>query len=208
MKTQKRAASEVLEKVVQDHSADRISLFEIKTALHERGFGLLMLLFAMPLCIPVIPPGLSSVPGIPLIIFSVQMIYGADSPWLPKWIGRITIKRVTLARMIEKGAPYLRKVEKLMQPRFLIISSQNGEKLVGFVSLFCAVSTVTPFPMTHFIPGLAILLMSFGLLSRDGLTVIVGIVTGLFGILVSSAVIILGKKAVMAIFYTIISMGN
>ena len=72
MDKKQRAASDVLEGVVKDSVGDYISFREIKLALHERGFGLLMLFFALPLSIPLpVPPGLTAIPAIPLILFSI-----------------------------------------------------------------------------------------------------------------------------------------
>lgn len=206
MHKRETAVSRVLEDVVQNHLNDRISIFEIKNSLHERGFGLLMILFSLPACIPV--PGLSSLPAIPLMIFSVQMIYGADSPWLPEWLGKITIMRSTLAKTLEKAAPHIKTVEKFLKPRFFFLSSGNGEKIIGFICFLCSLSILTPLPMTHSIPGAGILLMSFGLLSRDGIVIILGMITSFIGLTLSTIVILLGTKAVTTLLDKIIYIGN
>lgn len=198
MDKKQRAASEVLQGVVNDSQADYISFLEIKMALHERGFGLLMLFFALPLAL--VPPGLTAIPAIPLIIFSIQMIKGMDSPWLPKWAAEKTIKRKTIAHLVEKAAPYLRKVEKLMRPRFSFASSSNGERVVGFFSLIFSLSILVPLPLTNLIPSIGVLLMSLGLLSKDGIPIILGMIIGSIGVMIPIAILFLGKQVVMGLF--------
>lgn len=194
-------ASEALHGVVRNNSADKISLFEVKEALHERGFGLIMLILSLPLCIPLpLPPGATALPSIPLLLFSLQMVMGMDSPWMPKWLGNKTIKRQTLAAIIEKGAPYLQKVERFLHPRFSFSSTVGGEKLIGIFCLVFSLSIAVPLPLTNFIPATGIAVMSLGLLSKDGITVIVGMIIGSAGVTLTTILLIFGKKALEGIF--------
>ncbi len=49
-----KAVSDLLEEVsVQGAADDRVTLYELKMTLRDRGFGVLMLLFALPLSIPI-----------------------------------------------------------------------------------------------------------------------------------------------------------
>ncbi len=194
-------ASEALHGVVRNNSADYISLFEVKQALHERGFGLIMLIFSLPLCLPIpLPPGATALPSIPLLLFSLQMVMGMDSPWIPKWLGNKRIKRKTLAQIIEKGAPYLQKVERFLRPRFSFTSSLGGEKLVGIFCLLFSASIAVPLPLTNFIPATGIAIMSLGLLSKDGITIIFGMAVGSAGVTLTTLIIIFGKKAIEGAF--------
>lgn len=177
---------------------DSITLFEIKCALHERGFALLLLLFSLPLSIPIpVPPGYTTILSVPILFFSVQIVLGCDSPWLPKFLGKKSVKRKTLALLIEKTVPILRKVEKFTRPRFPLLNNSLGERVYGVVCLICAISIAIPLPLTNFIPAGGIALMSLGVLNRDGVTSILGIITSFIGILISTLVIILGHKMVI-----------
>ncbi|GFZ81266.1 ABC transporter permease [Rickettsiales bacterium] len=200
MQDKDRAPSEILQDVAKTGNNDKISLFEIKLALQQRGFGILMLIFALPLSIPIpVPPGFTTVFALPLIVFSIQMIYGADSPWMPKWLGNRSIARKNLAVIIEKTAPILQKVERWMQPRLFFISSTKGERFFGLVCLLCSLSIAIPLPLTNFIPAGGIALMSLGLMSKDGVVVCLGILVGAIGLLITFLVIFLGPKIIMDI---------
>lgn len=196
MENKGKSASDVLEDVVNKNKGDYISLFEIKSALHERGFGIIMLIFALPLSMPLpLPPGFTAIPGTPLFLFSIQMMLGMDSPWLPKWVGNKTIKRSTLAFLIEKAAPYLRKAEKLLHPRFFFVSSTFGEKIAGFFCVLFSISILIPLPLTNMIPAIGITMMSLGLISKDGIVIILGIIVGNIGLMITTLVLFLGQKA-------------
>jgi hypothetical protein len=198
MKMHKQPASDILRTVIDHNTAEHISFAEIKTALHERGFGLLMVIFALPVSLPLpIPPGLTSLPAIPLLILAVQMVIGMDSPWIPKLIGNRKIKHTTLVTIIEKAAPFLKKIETLLKPRLSFVSSRHGEKIIGLFAAIFSISIMIPVPFTHMVPALGILVMSLGLLSRDGLTIIIGTLIGSVGIAISTVVIFAGKKAVI-----------
>lgn len=192
-------ASDVLEKVMTDHKADVITLLELKRALHERGFGILMVLFVIPCCLPVpVPPGVPLIFSIPLIFLSIQMILGYPAPWLPKRIARKQIKRKTLAVMIDKSAPILRRIEHFLRPRLSFASTKTGERVVGFFIFVFAVVIALPLPLpfSNFVPGIGILLMSLGLLSKDGVVIGLGMLVGLIGCGLVLAAFILGVKVV------------
>ncbi|WP_395877547.1 exopolysaccharide biosynthesis protein [Ehrlichia muris] len=196
-----KAVSDLLKEVTNNTDMDKITLFELKSALHARGFGVLMLLFSLPLAIPIpVPPGYTTIFSIPLLMFAFQMLLGLQVPWMPKWLEQKSFKRVTLASIIEKTAPILRKAEKLTKPRLLFVFNSFGEKVIAFISLLCAVSIAIPLPLTNFIPAGGVSIMSLGMLNKDGVMAILGVIVSLFGIIITLMVITLGPKLVINMF--------
>lgn len=194
-----RPASELLTLMMRHNKTDTISLREIKESLHERGFGILMVLFVIPCCLPVpVPPGVPLIFSIPIMFLSVQMFMGLDSPWLPKWLAKKSFKRSSLAYMVEKAAPILRKIEILLRPRLPFASTRKGERVIGFMIFFLSlvIALPLPIPFSNFIPGIGILVMSLGLLSKDGLVIILGMIMGLFGASLVLAAVVFGVKVV------------
>lgn len=205
MKAEKRNASDLLEGVVRDHRADVITIGELKTALHERGFGFLMMIFALPLCLPIpVPPGYTTIFAIPLLFFSVQMLFGMDSPWIPKWLARVKIKRSTLAAIVQKGAPWLRRLEKLLHPRWYFASTPAGEKFIGFFCFLYAASISLPLPLTNFPPAVGIVVLSLGLMGKDGFYIIVGNLIGILGLVITSLVLLIGARATQALIDAVV----
>ncbi len=178
-----RSTSELLENVVVVYRSDTLKVGEIKNTLHERGFGVLLAIAALPLCLPVpVPPGYTTFFSIPLFIFSVQMILGMRAPWLPVWIENKEIKRSTMEKLIVKANPWLKKIEKRLQPRLTYISVHTWERIIGIFTFVFALSIALPIPLTNFPPGWGILIMSLGLLSKDGITILIGMIVGTIGV--------------------------
>ena len=110
------------------------------------------------------------------------MIWGMKSPWLPEWIGKKEISRKSLEKMIEKATPWLRKIESYLHPRLTYISVHAWERIIGIFAFIFTISISLPIPLTNFPPGWGILIMSLGLLNKDGLTIIVGMIVGTIGV--------------------------
>ncbi len=192
MNKEDRSTSEFLEIVVVENNNHIMTIGEIKNALHERGFGILMAIAALPLCLPVpVPPGYTTFFSIPLFIFSLQMIFGMRAPWLPEWIEKKQIKRASLEKLITKANPWLRKIEKHLQPRLTYISVPTWERIVGIFSFVFALSISLPLPLTNFPPGWGILIMSLGLLSKDGITILIGMIVGTIGVGITMVILVL-----------------
>lgn len=206
--SRQEAASDVLERAVNQHDTDDVSLGDLMQALHERGFGLLMLVLVLPNCVPVpVPPGVSTIFSLPLLYLSVQMLAGLDSPRLPSWLRNKKINRRTLAKIVQAANPKLRKIEILLRPRLSFASTRTGEKILGFFWLLFAISIAIPLPMTNFIPGIGILVSALGLLSKDGLVVLLGIAIGIGGLCVTAMVLILGAQAASAMLGLVSQLG-
>lgn len=187
-----RSTSELLENVVVVYRSNTISIGEIKNSLHERGFGVLLAIAALPLCLPVpVPPGYTTLFSIPLFIFSIQMIIGMQAPWLPAWIEKKEIKRESLEKLIIKANPWLKKIEKRLQPRLTYISVHTWERIIGIFSFVFALSISLPIPLTNFPPGWGILIMSLGLLSKDGITILIGMIVGTIGVGITMIILVL-----------------
>ncbi len=193
MTSQQIPASQLLQELVdKNKSTDSISLGAINEHLNERGFALLMILFSFPMAIPLpYPPGFTTILGLPLLFFSIQMLLGMDKPSLPAWVAKKTIKTSHLGFAVEKSAKYFIKLEKLLRPRLAYFSSIHGEKLIGFVSMLCAISITLPIMFGNAVPSAGIFIMALGLLGKDGVVIIIGIITSIIGLFVASLVVYL-----------------
>lgn len=187
--------SDLLLVIVKRCKSDQITLFELMKALHERGFGLLMAFFALPTSVPALVPPATTIISIPLIFFSVQMLMGLQSPWLPRVLGQWSLGRKSLIYLLEKAANLLKRIERVLTPRLSFASNRWGERLLGIFSLIFSISVAIPLPFTNLLPSIGILIMSLGLLNRDGVWMIGGMIFGVLGIIFTLLVIILGLEA-------------
>ncbi len=157
---------------------DYYTLADIVTLLHERGFGMIALFFAIPIAIPGCPPPIPTILALPLCFICVQMILGYDNPRLPEFIAKRRIKKVGLQKTLNKALPYVVYVEKFIKPRLSKLAAGKSERLLGLIMLIFSSVILIPVPMTNSVPGMAIILISIGILTQDGFFTIGGICTG------------------------------
>ena len=152
-----------------------------------------MMIFAFGIIIPT-PPPFPSLISMPLVVFSFQMLLGYSAPRLPKRFSNLKVKRAILATLIQKSSSIIRKIEKFLKPRCLFMTKPLAEKITGFFMLLFSSFIVLPIPLSNYIPGLGILIASFGMLSKDGLVIICGILIGCLGIVISVTALIIGVE--------------
>jgi hypothetical protein len=185
--------TQVIEDAVNSSSTDRIPVRDLVQAMDSVGFGLVMMIFAFAIIIPT-PPPFPSIISIPLVLFSLQMMIGYQAPKLPKKFSNLTVKRSVLATLVKKSSPYINKVERILRPRLLFMTSNIADRIIGFFVLLFSSFVLMPMPLSNFIPGLGVLIISFGLLGKDGLVIILGILVGLAGIAISTTAVVLGVE--------------
>ncbi len=183
----RRTASDLLFDAVRACPDERVTLEALTGALGDRAFGVAMLLFALPSCLPV-PPGLNSVFGLPLFLYGLQLAAGRRAPWQPGFLARRTFPRATLERMLIAAAPLLRRVERLCRPRLPAVTSGAGERLLGVEVALLALCIMVPLWGTNFIPALGAALIAIALLEHDGIVALAGALVGLAGILLTLGV--------------------
>lgn len=184
-----------------NNNDERILISEIKKCLGQRGFGIMLLIFSLPLIIPIpLPPGFTTIASIPLVIFSTQMVFCMQRPWIPKWLSNKSLKRKTVDYLINKTVFLLKKIEKFSKPRIIFLSTEIAESILGIFCLLCAISIANPLPLTNFMPALSIVSISFGLINQDGLIIIIGIILGILGLAFSLSVTILGPSFIYRLF--------
>ncbi|WP_051330501.1 exopolysaccharide biosynthesis protein [Niveispirillum irakense] len=186
-----KRTTDALFEAVQSGSSDRISIGELLDGLGDRAFGILLLLFALPTILPA-PPGLSAITGLPIILFSVQMMLGSPHPWLPRFLRNRSFLRSDLMNILSKAEPWLRRVERISRPRLTGMVDGAQERVTGFVIFILSVILVLPIPLGNIFPSIAIGIMALAQMERDGATMIAGYLTG-----VASAIIALGSVALM-----------
>lgn len=165
---------------------ERISVGDILDALDARAFGLATFAFALFSVIPM-PPGIPTVVGIVLFIVSVQMVFGRQELWLPRFLTKRAFDRAGLVRELEKLQTRLEAVEKIARPRLIFLTGRLGTVLIGIVILIMAIVLILPLPPGgNFPPALACCVLGMGLAERDGLIVLIGLVASIAALFVAS----------------------
>jgi hypothetical protein len=166
-----------LEQIAADAGEAGLSLGEFSHRLGERVFGVLLFALAIPVCMPFLY-GVPQIVALPMMAIAAQMALGRPEPWMPKRFAERQIDGTGLTRMATGARKWFGWVEGLARPRLSFLSGSMAERIVGAVFvLFCA-SILVPLPATNTTPGIAIAIASIGLITRDGLLVLGGLVLG------------------------------
>jgi hypothetical protein len=183
-----RRATDLLRDALSTHTGETVTIREVIDDLGDRAFGLLLLLFALPNCIPA-PPAVGSILGHPLIFFGIQMLRG-QRPWLPGFIANRRVKRADLMRIVDLATPRLRWLERIVRPRLPWAVSSFAERIIGLHVVLLAASIALPVPLTNFVPAIGTAVMALGLIERDGRAVLAGAFVGTCGLILTTTVMV------------------
>jgi hypothetical protein len=180
----KARTSEVLAALAA-HSTERLTVGDVVLILRDRAFALLVVLLGLPNCLPM-PPPIPLVSGLLLALVAAQIAAGRDAPWLPRALLRRSVPRADLRRAVERALPILRRLERWSRPRVGMLDTALAMRLTGSLLLALALGLLFAAPLVGQIPlGLAVCLMGLGLVERDGVLVIGGLVVGFAGFAVN-----------------------
>ncbi len=173
-------------------TADSAKLGNLIDRLDERAFGLMLLLLALPCCLPFIYL-LPQIVALPMLALAGQLAAGRQHPWLPKALHEREFSIPAFQSVISKSERYLGWVERFARPRLLSLSSDIGVRIVGLLLLVPTASILVPLPSTNTVPGIGVAIASLGLIERDGLLIILGLLIGFFWV---ALLLFLGVEAV------------
>ena len=179
---------------------DRISLGQLTGLLGDRAFGLLVLIFALPNIIPMIP-GVSTVSGVVIAIVGLQMLIGRHEPWLPAVIADRTLLREQLASMVDRTIGWIARLERIAKPRWSVMTQGLMHRALG--AMFVLLGAILALPLSwigNFPPGVALVFLSVGLLEEDGILVALGHVLGILATVLVLALVAALVAAVMVSF--------
>lgn len=189
---QPRQFSDVVE-LLGHRAGSRLCLGEIVETFGDRAFGPLMLFFAVLNMLPW-PPGGTTVTGAPLLLLSMELAWGRDELWVPRWAERLSVSRPTYWRLSSRLLPLIRFSEHLSRPRLTWMVGSFGQGMIGLASVLLSIILVLPVWGGNLLPAVAMGFFALGVTQRDGLAAILGwIVTG-----VTAVVIVLAWKLVVA----------
>lgn len=167
-----RRLSELFAQLARDAHGP-VSIGHIRDALGNRSFAPLLVLFAAFNLLP-LPPGASAVLGLPLIIVSAQMVYGAKQTWLPSYLSERSLNAETFRSMMDWIIPRLIRIERVIRPRYWPFWRKQGDRIIGGIALVLAIVVTLPIPLGNWLPAFATALLGLALSERDGLLLAVG----------------------------------
>lgn len=193
-----RKLSEEFALILREFEVETVTLREVISLLHGRGFVLLLLLLALPFSTPVPLPGLSTPFGLIIALIGARLAWG-EKPWLPARLLDTRLPPHVFAKVFEFTRKIILGFERLLRPRLLwVTGSPRREQLHALPIVLCALLLLLPLPIpfSNTIPAWAIMFTAAGLLERDGLFILAGYLTTLLGVAFFGAIGIFGVEAV------------
>lgn len=166
---------------------ETITIGELLAQLGDRSFAWCLLLVAIVNMLP-LPLGATMLTALPILLIAVQMAIGYRHIRLPAFVTRKPVKIRSIRRMVIRLKPVFRPLEKLSKPRLLFLFSPTHERFVGLALIIVAVALFIPLPLSGWGPGIAVLVIAFGLVERDGLIVAIGLGIGTLAVTLTSVV--------------------
>jgi hypothetical protein len=172
--------SEILQSLEEDAlHLQKITLGELIERLGYRVYGLGILIFALPSIVPLSAiPGVAAFFSLPIMLLSLQLIFSKKEPWLPKWLMSKSIETAHLKKLFHYAIPYLQKIEKLIKPRYPFFSKKIVEIFVGLLIAWLSILLMLPIPFSNMLFGALIAVLALGLIEKDGLIILIGLLIG------------------------------
>lgn len=180
----KARTSEVLATLAAQPS-ERLTVGDIVSILRGRAFALLVVLLGLPNCLPM-PPPIPLLCGLLLALVAAQIVAGKPAPWLPRALLHRSIARADVAKAVARALPVFLRLERWSRPRVPVFETALAMRLMGVHLLAVSIGLLFSAPIVGQIPlGIAVCLMGLGLVERDGVVVLTGMVLGSAGLALS-----------------------
>lgn len=157
---------------------DTVSLEQLIERLGDRTFGILLIVISAFNVIPLI----SMLSGLLVISLGIQLLFGVANPKLPNQVLKkeLPAKRVKAALLAMH--PKVEKLEKYVKPRWQFTEALIMDRINGINIALLGVIVLLPVPLANLAPAFIIALIGIGLLERDGLVQVVGLILGTINI--------------------------
>ena len=159
-----------------------ISAEDFLSLLGVHGFVFLLLILAALNIVIFIIPGLSILFGVLMVIVAVQMLIGQDSVIVPAFLRRRRISVSALHRGLAPTSRMIGKIEKVIKPRLFFLTHPVLFRVHALLALLLALMVSIPIPFIHIPPSIGIILLSLGLVQRDGFFIIGAALFGLWSL--------------------------
>jgi hypothetical protein len=163
----------VLLRTLPDLGAKAVSVGEIIAHFGPRAFGALLFVFALPNLLP-LPPGSTTILGLPLLLFAPQLALGSQQPWLPRRLQSRAFDAASMRKVGARASVWVERAEGLTTQRAAFMFGPVGTALIGIVCTLLAAVLILPIPLGNVLPAVTIAVFGLSLVQRDGLLALIG----------------------------------
>ncbi|MEM7767297.1 MAG: exopolysaccharide biosynthesis protein [Pseudomonadota bacterium] len=182
----------LFDSLLENTTGDTVTVRDLLDAVGRRSYGPILFLLGFVAISPLtIIPGANWLVALVVLIVSVQIIVGRNFPWVPSRALDFTFKREHLTRGIDAMRKHAHTVDRLVAPRFTVMTEPPFVQLIGLICVGAALATfpLGLLPLGPLLPGLTILLFGLGLTARDGVLI------ALAGACLTASIVVLTRIA-------------
>lgn len=176
--------SEILDGLLKNASPDHVTVAWLLGSLRERSFGIFLLFVALVSLIP----GIVILAGLALLIPAFQMMLARPFPVLPGFIASRRLQTRSVARLVDYVTPPLRWLERFTHPRWST-PFEATKRVIGAVVFLLALTLLSPLPFLYVIPSLAIMLIAFAFLEKDGFLLSISLLLAAISIAITAVTV-------------------
>jgi hypothetical protein len=166
-----------------------VSMRAMAQAHGPEAHGTLLLLLAMPCLLPV--PGVGTVLGVGMAALAVAMWRGQGEPCLPQRVANLELPRHWARRVLEVLAAVYALAGRHARARLGHLAGPTWRSALAVVVGSMALIVVLPIPFGNLLPALALMLIGLGLVFRDGIAVILGLLMSGVALVVTTGLLLL-----------------
>lgn len=171
----------LLSQITTGSTSNSIHLGYLIEQFKGRSFGGLLLVLGILALLPIV----SFFAAFIILVVSGQMILGLSIPKLPRIIMQQKIDKRSFEGFVTNANPWLQRFEYYIRPRWFFFANVISQRLLGCLIFLLALVSFMPLPFSNMPPSIALILISLGILERDGVLIS-------FGILIASIALLIG----------------
>jgi hypothetical protein len=174
-----------------------LTLAALVAGLEARSYAFIIAILDLPNCIPTGLPLLSTVTGVPMLLFAVQDFLGVSTPWLPDFLGRRELPRGRLQDILQRARGPITRLENAVHPRqvWWVTGLARSALLLAWIAMI--VILALPIPFDNLFAAWAILFFCLALIEGDGVMAMLGWLFTLITLAWTALLLIVGPWVVI-----------
>jgi hypothetical protein len=103
----------------------------------------------------------------------------AALPGLPETLRKRQLPVAGLLDVVSRAKRYGGWLERFAHPRFPSLTGDRAARIIGALLIVPCLSILVPLPLTNTVPGIGVALVAVGLIERDALFVVMGLIAAI-----------------------------